>query len=219
MIREKLLSRISQVATSIQRPTFPARQTSSNISISLSQTRPTPFPTHSIPTLRQSKHALNPPHRVTSIPHRNRGQIINQLPNISLKFRIDPIRRPHRAIAIHRIQNGVDALVEKSVAIVTEETPIEENPAGDGGEAAGEARAAGGEALEAIVVRQIAVALSQAVDRDISGIYSVAAPVVGCHALRENFHSAHEQWDVVGIQRRPRAAADKTRFGNSRVGL
>ncbi|GER47979.1 gag-Pro polyprotein [Striga asiatica] len=218
-IREEPHGRISQVAAGVHSSTFPARQTPSDLSIRLCQTRPTPFPANIIPTLGQSKHSPAPHHRITPVRHRPCRQIINQRPNIFPKFQIDPTRRhPQRGIAVNAVKDGVHALAVKFVPIVAEETPVQEDPAGGGGDAAGDARASGGEALEAVVAGQVAVALEVGVDGDAGGVDGVLAPLVGRHPQPEALHGAREQWDVAGVRRHLGLAADENRFGDSRVG-
>lgn len=67
-------------------------------------------------------------------------------------------------------------------------------------------------------MRQIAVALRQAVYRYVGRVHGVLPPVVSGDALRQRFHRAHEQRDVGDVRRRLVTAAEKAGLGNSRVG-
>lgn len=55
----------------------------------------------------------------------------------------------------------------EAVVVVTEEAAVEKDGGGEGREAAGELGAGGGEAEEAVGLREIEVALSQCVDGNV----------------------------------------------------
>lgn len=213
----KFLSRISQITPSIQSPPFLAGRTPHRRLTSLLQATLTPSTPQSLPALRQGKHRpLHLRHSKPAISRRRRRRIPDRKPNIPPKLLLFDFVLFRRA-ADHGVARRVGGLAVKSVGIVTEEAPVEKNGGGEGGEAAGEFRAAGGVAEEAVGVGEVIEALSQAV-HGCRGINKVGAPMVGRYLLRKTLHFFDESWDKARVLPRFPAAAVEASLSRSGIG-
>lgn len=171
---EKFVGWVSQIAASIEAPAFfPHPATSSNSHSSLIQTFSTSISSKALPTLRQ---CINTHHfdsaKPSSFLNSNSRHVPDSIP--------DTLNKPINSIifvfifnscvlgttldVVKRRRNG---LLVEAVDVVTEEAAVEKDGGGEGREAAGELGAGGSEAEEAVSMREIKVALSQCVDRNV----------------------------------------------------
>ncbi|GFZ20826.1 cysteine-rich RLK (RECEPTOR-like protein kinase) 42 [Actinidia rufa] len=118
----------------------------------------------------------------------------------------------HTGVSIACVATHIYCVIDlgpSNQEVVSVEAYVEEDAAGNGGEAVREARAGHDVAEEAVGVGEVAVALGQTEDGSDGGVDGEVAPMVGCDEEGKVFHFLDEGWDVVEVTRRWGGAAEE----------